>query len=106
MRYKEGVPSTGLHWRMRKALQVAKFIWESLGKELVVTATTDGEHCEWSWHYYGCAVDLRSRDFSRAEAQAAVRNLRNQLPDGYQVIVHATHVHIEYDHELVDGGGS
>ena len=97
MKYKEGVSPVGLHWRIRRVLKVADSLWKKAGHELVVTAACEDGHSEWSWHPYGCAVDLRTRDIPSLVVGDLVIDLRNVLRAPYQIIHHDTHLHIEYD---------
>ncbi len=94
---KEGVNIRGLHISMRKVLKAASRIWKEAGQELVVTAGLDGDHSQWSFHYYGRAVDLRSRYFSAEEVWEVVNKLHDAIGSDYDIIVHTTHIHVEYD---------
>jgi len=97
MQIKEGVNIRGLNIKMRAVLMAADGIWQNFGQELVVTAGLDGKHSKWSLHYYGMAVDLRSRYFSDATKQIAADTLQEELGGDYDVVSHATHIHVEYD---------
>jgi hypothetical protein len=53
-----------------------------------------------SLHYYGLAVDLRTRYFSETVKQLVAAELNSALKNispYYQIIVHSTHIHVEYD---------
>jgi hypothetical protein len=80
-----------------RIFMVADEIWRDLGAELVVTSLMEGEHRNGSKHYVGDAADLRSRYFSEEKKLQAVRRLRASLGDDYDVVVHSTHIHCEYD---------
>jgi len=97
MQIKEGVNIRGLNVKMRHVLRAADGIWENCGQELVVTAGLDGKHSKWSLHYYGMAVDLRSRYFSEATKKIAADALQEELGSDYDVVLHSTHIHVEYD---------
>jgi len=97
MKIKEGVVMTGLQLQMRDVLIAADQIWKDAGQELVVTEGTGGTHSAGSLHYYGYALDLRSRDFSLAELNDVVDKLNKALGSYYNVVVHNTHIHVEYD---------
>lgn len=97
MKIKPGAQIAGLDIRMRPALIIADRIWREHGQELVVTSGLDGEHSAGSLHYYGLALDFRSRYFSPEEKAKVVRALRERLPHGLEVVEHATHIHVEYD---------
>jgi hypothetical protein len=97
MKIKQGVQMVGLQMPMRKALIVADDVWKRYGKELVVTSALDGEHSAQSLHYYGYALDFRSRYFTDEEKKYAAENLRKILGSDYHVIEHSTHIHVEYE---------
>jgi hypothetical protein len=98
MKIKEGASLQGLDIRMRPALIAANRVWKTYGQELVITAGTDGTHSAGSLHYYGFAVDCRTRYFSAEEISAVTRSLHIALDqEGYDIVVHSTHIHIEYD---------
>ena len=88
----------GLKVEMRLALIVADRIWRKHGKELVITSGLDSEHSAGSWHYYGYALDLRSRYFTKpGEADMVAKELQDELGSAYDVVHHALHIHVEYD---------
>lgn len=98
MKIKEEASLQGLNIKMRPALIVADRIWKTHGQELVITAGTDSEHSAGSLHYYGFAIDCRTRYFSDKEVGFVVRALRTALEqEGYDIVRHKTHIHIEYD---------
>jgi len=100
MKVKTGVALAGLKIYMRKVLTVADHVWTAHGRELVVTSTTDGVHSPGSLHPYGYAVDLRSRYFTADEIKVVAAELRGLLGTRYDVVVHKTHIHVEYDEIL------
>ena len=97
MKLKKGVILHGLKIEMRIVLIAAEEIWKYRGQELVVTCGLEGTHSARSLHYYGYALDLRTRDFSPGMVDLVAEKLRGRLPDGYDVVVHKTHIHVEYD---------
>ena len=98
MKIKEGASLIGLKLEMRPVLIEADAIWRELGQELVITSGTDGEHSAGSLHYYGYAVDLRIRYFTQEEKYKAFSELVSALEfDGYDIYLHDTHIHVEYD---------
>ena len=97
MKIKDGVILSGLDMSMRKVLIGADHIWNSLGQELVVTSGLDGVHSSSSYHYYGRALDFRISYFSNDERKLAAIMLRHDLGDDYDVVLHSTHIHVEYD---------
>ena len=99
---KEGVQLHGLKIEMRTALMTAARIWKQFGQELVVTSALDGTHAACSLHYYGYALDFRSRYFTEEEKTEVINLLRKKLPKEFEVISHPTHIHVEYDLNNLD----
>ena len=102
MKIKDGVILAGLDIKMRPALMAADYIWKLHDQELVVTAGLDGAHSAGSLHYYGLALDLRTRYFEDDGAEAAVElqyELDKLCRGGYDVVLHSSHIHVEYDPE-------
>lgn len=98
MKIKEGASLNGLQTVMRIALVEADVIWRELGQELTVTSGTDGEHSAGSLHYYGYALDFRTRYFNKEERWEAYASLVEALEfDGFNIYLHDTHIHVEYD---------
>ena len=90
----------GLKVQMQPVLKNADKIWESRGKKLVVTSARDGIHSAGSLHYYGYAVDLRASGgwgYTPTEVTILVEELQSELGSDYQIIIHKTHVHVEFE---------
>lgn len=96
----ESVNIWGLQVEMQPVLKIADSIWASYGKELVITSGRDSIHSAGSLHYYGYAVDLRTNYFTEDVKQQVASALKSRLPNSYQVIVHDTHIHVEYQRVL------
>lgn len=103
MRIKEGASLQGLKIVMRVALMTCERILEQYGQELVVTSGTDGEHTTGSLHYYGYAVDLRTRDMTPRDRALAFAKILDAF-DGtkYRAILEPSHLHVEYRGEIDD----
>ena len=97
MKIKEGVNLAGIQIEMRPVLIAAEKLWKDNGQELVITAALDGMHSAGSLHYYGYAVDLRTRYFEQSVVHEIAAKLRDTLGEDYDVIAHQTHMHVEYD---------
>ena len=96
MKIKDGVNIQGIKIEMRPVLVYADRIWKKYGQKLVITSGIDSEHSAGSLHYYGYALDLRTRDFKAAEKKKCADELRLALGDGFDVVVEKTHIHVEY----------
>lgn len=97
MQIKEGVILNGLNIKMRLVLIEADKIWKGAGQDLVITGGLDGTHSAGSLHYYGFAVDLRTRYFDDKTQEQVFRALQSSLLEDYDVIKHGSHIHVEYD---------
>ena len=67
-----------------------------------ITSGMDGQHSPKSWHYEGRAIDLRTNDMQQQDIEQMVAWLRAVFPksDGYDVVIEATHLHVEYEGRL------
>ena len=94
---------------MRPVLVAANIVWTRHGQELVVTSGLDGTHSAGSYHYYGFALDLRTRYFiTIEEVNEVAEDLRQEIrrqawakfgvhgADAYVVIVEKDHMHVHY----------
>ena len=96
---KDSIPPVniwGLKVEMQPVLKNAGKIWKGLGQELVITSGRDSIHSDGSLHYYGYAADLRSRYFTEEEKRIAAGTLAAELGPDYDVVIHKTHIHAEY----------
>ena len=94
---KDGVIMQGLQLPMRKVLKRANLIWRDNGQELVVTSALDGTHSAGSYHYFGYALDFRSRYFSTLDKRKVANRLQNVLGADYTVVSERTHIHVQYN---------
>jgi len=70
-------------------------------KSLTVTSISDGKHKEGSKHYVGQAVDFRIWGIGPIVLRALVKYLQELLGEDYDVVLEKTHIHIEYDPEVL-----
>lgn len=99
---KEGVnPVEELHASVRLALPVVESLYDQYGAELVITSTTDSDHGPRSYHYGGFAFDIRTWQFSTADAQVVAEKLRwllrEKLDSRFDVVWEPDHIHVELD---------
>ena len=97
MKLKKGVNIQSLNIKTRPALIAAEQIWNKYKQELVVTCGLDSEHSAGSFHYYGLALDFRTNYFQALERTKAFERLGRLLGNSFNVILHSTHIHVEYD---------
>ena len=97
MKIKESASLQGLLLPMRPVLVTADLIWKKYEQELVVTSGIDSTHSAGSLHYYGLALDFRTRYFDDITRRKVGNELKEALGDNYDVIIHKSHIHVEYD---------
>jgi len=108
LKIKNGVIMQGLQVAMQPVLIEAAQLWDEEGEQLVVTSALDGEHSPGSLHYYGYALDFRTRYFDDRVAVRAARMLQERLNSTsllgdvdthglYTVIFERTHIHVQYN---------
>jgi hypothetical protein len=98
IKIKEGATIAGLDLRMRPAMIAAAKVYNRYGFALTITCGLDGEHSAGSMHYYGLAIDLRTRFFvGIIEPKVVADKIQEILGSSFDVILHSTHIHIEYN---------
>ena len=97
MKIKDGVIMAGLKLPMRLALKVANEVYKENGQELVITSGLDGTHSAGSYHYFGYALDLRTRYFVHHIALKVAKEIQERLGSKYTVIFEGNHIHIQYN---------
>lgn len=99
--FKKGVRGHCAKGTLRKEgwiiIEVAETVYEEIGKDCVVTSICDGQHSKNSLHYFGNAVDLRTRHLSDDEKIIVRDNFKSRLGADYDVVLESTHLHVEYD---------
>jgi len=99
MELKKGVKLTGVSTELMFGILVADRIWKNHAKILVITEILPTErHRISSAHNTGRAADLRTHYFDNQEEKEEVaQELREAVGENYDVVLHPTHIHIEYD---------
>jgi len=92
-----GARMLGLHPEILLAIPVAHEILREWGADLTVTTGTDGTHMANSLHYAGYALDFRTRHLTSEQKEAFRRRLGEALGRHYDVVLHKTHLHVEFD---------
>lgn len=73
-------------------------VFAAHGCDCIVTSALDGEHSKNSLHYEGRALDYRTRHVPRKDIlQDIVREIAEALGPEFDVVLEATHLHVEYD---------
>lgn len=92
-------------WEITEGDRVLDLIFlEHAGRMAIATSVRDGIHSDTSLHYWGRAIDLRSRDLTNRQKEDILVALVNQLGDDFDVLLEGRntpneHYHIEYDPE-------
>lgn len=97
--FKKGVDCTGIIPLMFNAMVMVHTCYRENGQDnLVITSLRDGKHMKGSKHYQGRAFDVRTRDVEECDVLLhIVEDCRRILGDQFDVVLHKTHMHIEYD---------
>ena len=94
IKIKEGADVYGLQYIMWRAIYSIEKLFHFAKLDLVITSGVDGHHSSGSLHYVGLAVDIRTRELN--DAYKMFEQIKEILPDAYDVVYHKTHIHIEY----------
>lgn len=94
---KDGVSCEGMKLPALHAALVCMCVYIEAGQLFTITSITDGKHSNGSLHYKGLAIDIRTRDLVGITAHHIAELIRNALGNDYDVVVEATHIHVEYD---------
>ena len=97
MKIKRGVILYPLRNEMRRGLRTIERIYKQFGYELTITSGLEGEHSAGSYHYIGCAVDCRVRNVKKKDRGPLFTALQLALRDPFDVVMHKSHIHIEFD---------
>ena len=97
IRIKKGVCILGFKPEILLAIMVAEGIFAEYGVPCVITEGTEGKHTAHSHHKKGLAVGFRTRQIPPELHAELVERLTQALGGDFQVILHKTHIHVEYD---------
>lgn len=96
--FKKGVLVKDVKTEVFHIISVVATVYQLYGLfSLVVTSISDGKHKPNSKHYEGYAADFRIWGISPAKLQKIAADIQARLGKDYDVVVEATHIHIEYD---------
>jgi hypothetical protein len=96
LQFKEGVQLT-ITQAVNKLLQAGVLAFSAVGKPCVVTSGRDGQHQVNSKHYTNEALDFRTFHLQGNELSTVVQTLKDTLGQDFDVVIEATHIHLEYD---------
>tara|TARA_R100000808_G_scaffold2647_1_gene10214 strand:- start:5596 stop:5919 length:324 start_codon:yes stop_codon:yes gene_type:complete len=101
---KPGVNANHLTPAIVLALIVCERVYADFGYATVLTSGLEGRHGETSLHYAGAAIDLRTRHVAQAHLREMVRAISDALGRDFDVVLEATHLHVEHQPRRVDDG--
>lgn len=78
------------------ATTVSQLYQDMLGIDCEITSGDDGDHMVGSKHYEGLALDFRIRTIEQRLQGPVAIAVREALGDEYDVVLEATHLHVEY----------
>lgn len=101
---KRGTNLWGLHPAILRAMYIARDVIWDLGRiRLVVTSAWDADHSPGSFHHWGMAIDLRTKELaSNAAKREFELQMRRKLGSGFDVLLENLggsneHLHIEWE---------
>jgi len=97
MKFKQGVIMEGVSPEMLIASGEIEKIYRRNGLDCTITSCKDGKHKDDSLHYEGNACDFRTRDIPANLVPLIVDQVKRKLGPDFDVILEATHLHVEYD---------
>lgn len=102
MKLKPGVKFGSKDQAMAFALVVVNSIFTKYGYDCVITSVNDSVHGTGSLHFSDAAMDIRTKHLpDKATKEKIVNEIRDSLPDAYDVILEHLgadneHCHLEY----------
>jgi uncharacterized protein YcbK (DUF882 family) len=96
MRIKNGVRFADPLLAMAVAVHVVRDVCARFNVTCTVTSGVE-KHEFPSKHVLGAALDFRIRDFVPADVNKFAAEVRNDLGDGFDVVLESDHLHVEYD---------
>ena len=97
IKLKQGVTLNGIQPEMVAAMAIVASVYSWLDYDCIPTSCTDGEHSAGSLHYTGLAMDFRTRIVPEGERPKLRDAVAQALGDEYDVVLEATHLHVEFD---------
>ena len=98
MKIKAGVNIQGLHISMQKVMKAAELIYKRHNQESFITSGMEGNHSAGSYHYFGMALDYRTRFFENdSESIQVAKEIQEELGLQYTALFEKDHIHIQYN---------
>ena len=94
----KGVSLVGLRPEMLFGHSIVLEVFRDLGhKTLHITSIRDGVHSKGSRHYLGLAIDYDVVGLEKKDFEIIAKEIRARLTNEFDVVVHSTHIHVEFD---------
>lgn len=97
VRLKPDIDIAGVRPETVIGMMVAAGVCASMGYEFCVTSVAEGKHGKNSLHYRGLAFDMRTRHMKPNDVQLVRDEIKAKLGPWWDVVIEATHIHVEYD---------
>lgn len=95
---KSGVDLSMIDPRIWEAIPKIVAVYARYGADCIITSGRDGRHSARSWHYFGRALDFRTRHLPSEGAKSKVAaEVKEAVGDAFDVVLERTHLHVEYD---------
>ncbi len=93
-----GVKLAGLKPQIVLAAAICSDTFDKHRCDCVITSANDSsEHMIGSKHYYGEAIDIRTKNIDHETMCAIVEELKLFLGEEFDVVLESDHLHVEYD---------
>ena len=97
MKLKKGVKLLGVKPELIIGLIICNTVYEKHGVEMVITSKTDGKHRDYSDHYKGYGMDLRTRNIPDVQTRSAIEmGIKESITEDYRIIFEKDHFHFAY----------
>ena len=83
--------------RMWEAVPKIKVCFEQYGVDCIITCGRNGKHSAQSKHYYGQALDFRTRMLTGGQKAKLFADVEAALGNNFDVVLEKTHLHVEFD---------
>tara|TARA_Y100000114_G_scaffold50443_2_gene46041 strand:- start:2717 stop:3037 length:321 start_codon:yes stop_codon:yes gene_type:complete len=104
LKIKDDTVQVDFYLQILFAIIVAKEVYDKYTTDLVITSGSErsAKHSPTSLHYSGMAVDIRTRNLPEGTKEEVYSLIKEALNVDYDVILHSTHIHIEYQPKRQD----
>ena len=105
MKLKSSVNPFGLKPEMIFPIIVCNEVYADYGIDCVITSISDSKHGQYSRHYLGYAIDVRTRNVPPDKLNYLFREIKFKLNDRYNCILEKDHIHISFKPKFEESFG-